>query len=168
MTAWRKTGARWLKFNLVGAIGIVVQLGVLEALTAGFQLPYLAATALAVEAAVLHNFIWHEHYTWSDRRHRSRILERLLRFNATTGAISIGGNLLLMSLFVGEAHLPALLGNMLSIATCSVANFLVSDRLVFTDSLTPFTPRTQDAGQAPIVSNAGSVLDDPGDLYIPS
>jgi len=143
MTAWRKTGARWLKFNLVGAIGIVVQLGVLEALTAAFHLPYLAATALAVEAAVLHNFMWHEHYTWSDRRHRGRILGRLLRFNATTGAISIGGNLLLMSLFVGEAHLPALLGNMLSIATCSVANFLVSDRLVFTDSLTLFTPRTK-------------------------
>src|SRR5581483_12486383 len=137
MSAWRKSGARWLKFNLVGAIGIVVQLGVLEALTAGFHLPYLPATALAVEAAVLHNFIWHERYTWSDRRHQSGVLGRLLRFNTTTGAISIGGNLLLMALFAGACHVPPLLANMLSIATCSIANFLVSDRVVFTNSSTP-------------------------------
>ena len=25
---------------------------------------YMAATALAVEPAVLHNFVWHEMYTW--------------------------------------------------------------------------------------------------------
>ena len=56
MTAWRTTGARWLKFNLVGAIGIGVQLGALGALTAVMHMPYLIATALAVEAAVLHNF----------------------------------------------------------------------------------------------------------------
>jgi putative flippase GtrA len=133
MSAWRNAGVRWLKFNLVGSMGIAVQLGVLGALTAGLQVSYLLATALAVEAAVLHNFIWHGHYTWSDRRSPgiARVLKRLLRFNATTGAISIVGNLLLMSIFVGAVHLPALVANILSIATCSIANFLVSDRVVF-------------------------------------
>ncbi|MBV9086071.1 MAG: GtrA family protein [Acidobacteriaceae bacterium] len=135
MSRWSKTGVRWLKFNLVGAIGIAVQLATLEALTAGLHLQYLLSTALAVEAAVLHNFFWHEHYTWSDRRHPgwARVLARLLRFNATTGAISIAGNLLLTSVFAGAAHLPLLLANILSIATCSLANFLVSDLLVFQD-----------------------------------
>jgi len=47
---------RWLKFNAVGALGVGVQLGTLAALTNGVGLDYLAATALAVEAAVLHNF----------------------------------------------------------------------------------------------------------------
>jgi putative flippase GtrA len=109
----------------------------LAALTTTLHLSYLMATALAVEAAVLHNFFWHEHYTWSDRRQSGlgRVLGRLLRFNATTGAISIGGNLLLMSVFVGSAHLSALVGNILSIASCSLANFLVSDCVVFRDPL---------------------------------
>ncbi len=132
-TKLARTGRRYLKFNLVGAIGIVVQLATLAALTSGLHLEYLLATALAVETAVLHNFIWHERYTWADRRSlRWRdVAARLARFNLTTGAISIGGNLLLMRLLVGQAHLPAIVANLLTIAACSVVNFLVSDRVVF-------------------------------------
>jgi putative flippase GtrA len=58
---------RWLKFNFVGAIGIGVQFGALFLFTSVFHLHYLAATALAVEAAVVHNFLWHENFTWVDR-----------------------------------------------------------------------------------------------------
>jgi putative flippase GtrA len=122
-----------MKFNLVGAIGIAVQLAMLAALTSGLHVEYLLATALAVETAVLHNFIWHERYTWADRRslRRRDVAARLLRFNCTTGAISIGGNLLLMRLLVGQAHLPAIVANLITIAACSLVNFLVSDRVVF-------------------------------------
>ena len=49
---------RWLKFNGVGALGIVAQLGVLALLTGVFHVQYLIATAIAVESAVLHNFVW--------------------------------------------------------------------------------------------------------------
>ena len=122
-----------MKFNLVGAIGIAVQLATLAVLTSGLHVEYLLATALAVETAVLHNFMWHERYTWADRRslRRRDVAARLLRFNCTTGAISIGGNLLLMRLLVGQAHLPAIVANLITIAACSVVNFLVSDRVVF-------------------------------------
>ena len=44
---------------------------------------------------------------------------------------SILGNLLLMRLLVGGTHLRPTFGNMISIAVCSLANFLVSDRWVF-------------------------------------
>ena len=56
--AWREVGHHWLKFNTVGAIGIGVQLAALAALKSGLELNYLLATGLAVEAAVLHNFVW--------------------------------------------------------------------------------------------------------------
>lgn len=130
-STWQSFG-RWMKFNLVGAVGIGVQLALLWMLTA-LGMGYMLATALAVEAAVLHNFLWHERFTWVDRRNgRTRdSAARLLRFNLTTGAISIGGNLLLTCLLVEESHLPALAANLVSIAICSVANFLVSDRWVF-------------------------------------
>ena len=127
------TGRRWLKFNLVGAIGIVVQLAALGILNGILKLNYLPATALAVETAVLHNFLWHERFTWADRASVSRrqALGRLVRFNLTAGAISIFGNLLLMRLLVGQAHLPALPANLVSIAACSLANFLASEYIVF-------------------------------------
>src|SRR4029077_6154405 len=65
--AIRRTGIRWMKFNAVGAGGILVQLGALTMLKSGLQLDYLFATALAVEAAILHNYLWHERFTWRDR-----------------------------------------------------------------------------------------------------
>lgn len=131
--AWRTTGARWLKFNLVGAIGIGVQLLALATLRSALQLEYLAATALAVEAAVIHNFVWHERFTWADRASVSlrQSLWRLLKFNCTTGAVSIGGNLLLMRALVGEWHLHYLPANVVTIVCCSLLNFVISDCMVF-------------------------------------
>lgn len=127
------TLVRWLRFNCVGGIGIVVQLVVLFLLKSIFHFNYLAATALAVEAAVVHNFLWHERFTWNDRVIRSwrRSLPRLLRFNLTTGAISIIGNLVLMKAMVGFGHVNYLAANGIAIVLCSVMNFLVSDQWVF-------------------------------------
>ena len=91
---------RGLAFCAVGALGIAVQLGALDALTHVAGLHYLPATALAVEAAVLHNFLWHERWTWSDRtvRGKSASWTRLWRFNAANGGISMVGNLVVMQI----------------------------------------------------------------------
>ena len=139
-----EVAVRWLKFNLVGAIGIGVQLIMLTALKSGLHLNYLVATALAVEAAVVHNYLWHERFTWADRMNSSGLtlmiggatgvparLVRLVKFNLTTGLFSILGNLLLMKLLVGYCGMNYLLANLLTIATCSLVNFLASDRFVF-------------------------------------
>jgi putative flippase GtrA len=128
-----RAGARWLKFNLVGALGIGVQVGVLVWLTKRWHFEYMCATALAVEAAVLHNFVWHERFTWANNgsQRLSESLRRFLSFNASNGMLSIGGNLLLMRWLVGHLHLGAVLANLLSIAACSLANFLVCDNWVF-------------------------------------
>jgi dolichol-phosphate mannosyltransferase len=124
---------RWLKFNTVGAIGIAVQLAALALLRGLLGLNYLVATALSVEAAVLHNFVWHELWTWRDRRSPGgTVLGRLLRFNLTTGLVSIGVNLVLMRLLVGRFHVEYLIANLLSIAAGSLANFFLSDWVVFT------------------------------------
>lgn len=129
----RATLRRWLKFNFVGGIGIGVQFAALFALKGLLHLDYLTATAFAVEAAVVHNFVWHEQFTWADRVRPSwrTSIPRFLRFNLTTGAVSIVGNLALMRLMVGEGHLNYLVANAIAIALCSIANFLVSDGWVF-------------------------------------
>lgn len=130
------TLVRWLKFNLVGGMGIIVQFVALFLLKTSLHFNYLAATAIAVEAAVVHNFVWHERFTWADRtrvdRRWRRSLTRLLRFNLTTGAVSILGNLALMKVMVGQGHLNYLLANAVAIILCSLANFLVSEVWVFT------------------------------------
>jgi len=123
----------WLKFNAVGLIGIGVQLIVLTVLKTGLAVNYLAATVIAVETAVLHNFVWHERWTWIEqtRVNAEGVFGRLIRFHLTNGLISIGGNLLLMWIFVSQLHLHYFLANIMAIGTCSIVNFLASDRLVF-------------------------------------
>jgi putative flippase GtrA len=131
---------RWCKFNLVGAIGIGVQFAALFFLKGTLRLNYLFATAIAVEAAVVHNFVWHEQFTWADRTKYAqgfylwrRSFKRLLRFNLINGAVSILGNLALMKVMVGEGHMNYLLANAISVSLCSIGNFLVSEKWVFED-----------------------------------
>ena len=124
--------AHWLKFNTVGVVGVGVQLAVLTLLKSGLGIHYLIATVLAVEATILHNFFWHERWTWIDRTAGSaRQLKRLVRFNLANGLVSIAGNLGLMWLFVSRFHLQYILANLLAIIVCSIVNFIVSDKLVF-------------------------------------
>lgn len=130
---WQQTALRWLKFNFVGGIGIAVQLAALVAIRSVFHVDYLVATVSAVEIAVLHNFLWHERFTWAERQtHRiAASLARLVRFNLSNGAVSIVGNLLLMRLLVGRFHVHYVAANLVAIAVCSVTNFLLSEHIVF-------------------------------------
>ena len=121
----------------------MVQFVALFLLKSGMHFDYLLATAIAVEAAVVHNFVWHEQFTWVDRVRANRTtpdrmpsvwrrsLRRFLRFNLTNGAVSILGNLSLMTVMVGAGHMNYLFANGIAIALCSLANFLVSDEWVF-------------------------------------
>jgi putative flippase GtrA len=129
---------RWCKFNFVGGIGIGVQFAALFLVKSILHFNYLAATVIAVEAAVVHNFVWHERFTWVDRTRVEglqpswrRSLPRLVRFNLTNGAVSIIGNLALMRVMVGQGHMNYLLANGIAITLCSVANLLVSEMWVF-------------------------------------
>ena len=127
--------SRAARFAWVGAGGFVVQVVTLHALAAA-GLPYPFATAIAVEAAILHNFLWHERWTWADRTSSGGLLGRLIRFNGATALISIGGNVALMALFVGRLHLPLVPASLLAVLALSVVNFLSADRLVFATKLT--------------------------------
>jgi putative flippase GtrA len=102
-------------------------------LASSLHIGYMIATALSVEAAVLHNFFWHERWTWSDRvvAGTGGRMSRLLYFNLSNGALSMAGNLILMRLLVGYLGLNYFYANAIAIATCSILNYLAGDRIVF-------------------------------------
>lgn len=125
-----KAARRFARFSAVGAGGVVVQAVTLAILLRATGIHYLAATALAVEAAILHNFAWHRRWTWAERP-ASRTIVTLLKFNATNGAVSLIGNVILMFVFVGALKLNAQIANLITIAMCSLLNFVLANRFVF-------------------------------------
>jgi len=122
----------WLKFNAVGILGVGVQLAALAIFRSLIGWSIRLSTVAAVECAVLHNFAWHERWTWAHRElERRGIVGRLLKFNISNGLISIVGNLVLMELLVVRLHFNYMLSNLAAIGVCSLLNFFVSDKLVF-------------------------------------
>jgi putative flippase GtrA len=135
MIAPRTTYGRVLAFNAVGCAGFGLQLAVLWLLVSGADVPYLPATAIAVETAIAHNFICHWCWTWSDRiASRREALGRFARFNATNGAVSLVVNVGVMALLQGVLGLHYLLANLAGVACSSAANYLLGDRVVFARS----------------------------------
>lgn len=123
--------ARWIRFNLVGAGGMAIQLTALAFLNRTWHGRYLIASAAGVELALLHNFSWHVHYTWRDCRDGLSRWQQLVRFHLSNGLLSLLGNVALMRLLVHTAHLPVLAASIVAILCCSVANFWFSNRFTF-------------------------------------
>jgi putative flippase GtrA len=124
---------RWVAFNAVGALGVGIQLAVLAVLVHAVGIHYLLATVIAVEAAVLHNFAWHQRWTWKDRSSPSRLaaIGRLAKFNLLNGGISLAGNAVVMGVLAGGGGVEPVTANVAAIVICSLANFAASETLVF-------------------------------------
>lgn len=83
-----------------------------------------------MEAAVVHNYLWHERFTWANRMSEAGIV-RFIKFNLTTAAFSIVGKVLLRNLLVGVLVLHYRVASGITIAVRFIVNFAVSDRFVF-------------------------------------
>jgi dolichol-phosphate mannosyltransferase len=132
MSAGRQC-ARFGRFNLVGALGAGLQILLFDLLMKWFQMREAAAAPIAVEIVVLHNFLWHERFTWRERSScglRQRAI-RLWRFHAGNGLISVVGNTALTYCLVEQLQSPALLSAVAAIAICAPVNFLIADRWVY-------------------------------------
>ncbi len=129
--------ARWGKFNLVGVVGMGVQLGVLAEISRVAHGHYLWATAAAIELTLVHNFCWHMRFTWRERLGDGASLWwRMVRFQAANGVVSMVGNLGLMRVLVSGAGLPVVVANGIAIVCCSVVNFAAGEWWAFAGNST--------------------------------
>lgn len=124
--------ARIGRFLTGGLAGFVLQIAVLAVLIA-LNVQYLVATALAVELAIVINFLWHERWTWQDRparNDRERWL-RLVRYNLMTGITSIVGSLVVTALLVESLSMSPVVANIISVVALGALNFAGAETLVF-------------------------------------
>lgn len=128
--------ARFLRFQAVGVLGIVVQL-ILLALFQAAGWSTVIATAAAVEGAILHNFWWHQRWTWAEpsrARSRRELLVLFLKFQTGAGLMCLIVNVLITTFLADYAGLHVILANLLAISTAGILSYFIHDRLVFVSS----------------------------------
>jgi putative flippase GtrA len=134
---------RWLKFNAVGIAGAGVQLAALWLLARVVGIQYVVATILAVELAVLHNFAWHEVWTWRGIPAEGR-LRRLGRFHVANGFVSMLSNAVFTWIFKQWMGAPLVVANGISIVLTALLNFVLASVYVF-----PSTARARPVNAPP-------------------
>jgi putative flippase GtrA len=112
---------RAARFCFVGATGVVINTSVLYLLSRGLRLPLPAASAIAVELAVLSNYTLNNRFTFAAGRPSFR---RLAKFNIT----SLGGlGVNVMIVWLLTRHGVCLLAaNLVGIAVAVVVNYTFS------------------------------------------
>lgn len=82
---------RFFRFLVVGAIGAIVDFGVMNLLTQFFEAPLVAAGTVSFICAVISNFIWNRYWTYPDSRSKplGRQLAMFFAVNAAGIAIRI-------------------------------------------------------------------------------
>jgi len=93
---WR----RFIKFNLVGLTGVIVNEGLLVLLVS-YGAYYIYASAIAIEVSIISNFVLNDLWTFRDRRH-GHVVIRLLKFN---GLMLVGLAVNLAILYLGTDYL---------------------------------------------------------------
>jgi len=91
---------RFIKFNLVGLTGVLVNEGLLVLLVS-HGVYFLYASAIAIEVSIISNFVLNDLWTFRDRRH-GHVVTRLLKFN---GLMLVGLAVNLAILYFGTDYM---------------------------------------------------------------
>ena len=116
---------QFLQFCLVGASGVVVDMGILSLLAHFTPLPLLLVKALACETAIGNNFVWNDRWTFREARGDGAPGARFLRFNGA----ALAGLILNVMLFGALVHglgLNLYLANGLAIGLVAGVNYTLS------------------------------------------
>ncbi len=112
------------KFLVVGGLGTLVNTAILVILYHYAHLALVAASALATELAIAHNFLWNNYWTFG---RRDVSLSRFARFNV----VSLAGQCITVAtlwVLVQQAGLHYIVANMAGIGLALVWNFTVNVR----------------------------------------
>ncbi|MGD2083714.1 MAG: glycosyltransferase family 2 protein [Chromatiales bacterium] len=121
---------RFLKFCIVGATGVVVNLGIFTVLLR-LGLDKYIASPIAIEASIISNFLLNNGWTFGDRRTGRRLHAKGLRFNLVSVlalGLSYSTFVVLSALF---ADVQPQIHQLAGILPAVVVNYLMNSRWTF-------------------------------------
>jgi dolichol-phosphate mannosyltransferase len=125
---------RLLKFCVVGASGVIVNMGVLYVLVEILKFSYIIASPIAIELSILSNFAVNLIWTWKDRAHNVSFWIKLFRYHIAVGITAFVGNYILLVGLTEFFKVQYMISNLIGIAVGTVFNFIVNDLWTFRNS----------------------------------
>jgi dolichol-phosphate mannosyltransferase len=116
----------FVKFSIVGAIGVAVNEGLLILFYRSLGLYLLTASAAAIEISILSNFVLNDLWTFRDRR-SGRAAVRLVKFNVLMLA-GLVVNLAVLDAGTTYLGIQAEIANLLGIAAAFFLRYALSVR----------------------------------------
>lgn len=115
-------------FCIVGLSGVLVNMGILWTLTQFVGFHYLWASPIAIEIAILNNFIWNDLWTFRARR-QNPLKIRLAAFHL----ISIGGGAINWAILflLTQGGVFYLISNLIGIGVAFLWNYYANSRLTW-------------------------------------
>ena len=121
-----------IKFAVVGASGVIINMAVFMYLTS-LQANYLVAAFCSFMAAVTSNFIWNLLWTFKGRGNEKSLHRKYISF-IVISLLNLGVNLGILRLLVESFYLDEKLAQLLAIAVVSVLNFSLNYLITFSES----------------------------------
>lgn len=116
---------RFMKFCMVGLSGVFVNMFFLWFFTEMAGLSYLVSSPIAVELAIINNFIWNNLWTFRESKNKSQILVKLGKFNIVSiGALLINISTLFMLTEFCQLHY--LISNVGGILLATLWNYFIN------------------------------------------
>jgi dolichol-phosphate mannosyltransferase len=122
---------RLIKFGIVGASGVVVNVGCLYLLTEFARIPYFIASIIAIELSIIPNFTINLLWTWRDRSESGTLWRKIVRYHIGSGATAFLGNYLILVALTELFGMHYMISNLIGIAVGTFSNFLISDLWTF-------------------------------------
>jgi putative flippase GtrA len=128
---------RGTKFMIVAWIGMAVNTACLYLFKGVWGMRLIPASMLAIEVAIIHNFIWLRYWAWSGRvvdGKRPPFFRQLFIYNIATGAVDLVANVSILWLLATLFGVHYLLANIIGMILGPFIKFWVNEKLIFKEA----------------------------------
>ena len=115
----------FMKYSLVGVSGVFVNSGLYLFLTRYYEISEVVAPLIAIESALISNFILNNFWTFGKRITQSRIRVKFVKFHLVSGFSALINYSAFLTLFL-VFGLYDILANLIGIGLAAIVNYLIN------------------------------------------
>ncbi len=123
----------FMKYSLVGVSGVFVNLGLYLFLTRYYEISEVVAPIIAIESALISNFILNNFWTFGKRITQSRIRVKFVKFHLVSGFSALINYSAFLTLFL-VFGLYDILANLIGIGLAAIVNYLINSNWTWKDN----------------------------------